>query len=115
MKKRYVLVSACVLVTLLLGLAGCQPGSAQSPIPTRASPLQTPPSPTVEVEPTAASDAWPTLTPPTPLPTRPPLRLSPTPVGSPPADLQSLYYGRRARTAYHRDRRAEQKMVGIHC
>jgi Tol biopolymer transport system component len=90
---------------------GCQPELLQSSIPTRASPLQTPPSPTAEVEPTAASDTWPTLTPPpTPLPppprtpvikpsptpkllpTRPPIKLSPTPVGSPPADLQSLYY-----------------------
>jgi Tol biopolymer transport system component len=102
------LILACAL---LLGLVGCQPELLQSPIPTRASPLQTPPSPTVEVEPTAASDTWPTLTPPpTPLPppartpvikpsptpkllpTRLPIKLSPTPVGPRPAKLQSIWF-----------------------
>jgi hypothetical protein len=112
---------ALTATALLLGLVGCEmieppSGAEVSSLATPArlsqvSPLQTPLPPTSEREPTPPSDTWPTLTPPptllpppqwtpvikptpTPklLPTRPPLRLSPTPVGSPPANLQSLYY-----------------------
>ncbi len=108
-----------VAITLLMGLTGCQPeGVVLDPqtgqlvtVTPPMSPLATPtfsddnteptapplptvtPLPTLPPEPTRSGTPiikhGPTLT---PSPTRPPLWLTPTPVGSPPADLQSLYY-----------------------
>ena len=61
MKKHYassVLILACAV---LLGLTSCESRSHEPPSTTRASPLQTPLPPTLELEPTAPSDTWPTV------------------------------------------------------
>jgi hypothetical protein len=89
-------------------LAGCGVPPEIEPGGKPISPVQTP-LPLMQPNPTAPSETWPTLTPPPtrvmeptrpsvpttapmPKPTRPPIQLLPTPAGSPPPDLQSLYY-----------------------
>ncbi len=116
MRTRLNILKAALLlaaIAMLTGLVGCQPeglvfdpqsGRWVSPLPTQISPIQTPtfeptapplpaltPPPTLPPEPTRSGTPVIKATP-TPLPTRPPLLLTPTPVGSPPADLSALYY-----------------------
>ncbi len=108
MNKPCVSTSLLTLIAVvLLGLAACG-GTNEAPL--TLSPSQTP-EPLDPDDATAPSETWPTLTvPPTltpeptrprpsgptrtprPSPTRPPINLAPTPAGSPPPDLQSLYY-----------------------
>ncbi len=97
---------------VLVALIACKPETPPARVPQSGAQLSPilPPA-TSTNEPTPPSNDWPSLTPPptftpeptlqatpheeitlTPSPTRPPVLLTPTPVGTPPADLQALYY-----------------------
>ncbi len=107
--------ATCAVMLLFLALffaVGCKPETPPARVSQSAAQLSpiVPPATSTD-EPTPPSNDWPTLTPPptltpeptlretpgsnitlTPSPTRPPLLLTPTPLGTPPSDLQALYY-----------------------